>query len=302
MCDHVGLIRHKVFDQALLRASKKTKKKSAAPSGYICCTCGKQVGVDKEHFNAKHPYSYSYDDLHIWCWQCDSSVVSFQHEALGDLVDILENAGLEVSSEPLTAKDDVVTKLWPDQPPSPSSSASSLASPPPSSSSSSTTTSLPSPSTSSSVPFYFTAPTKDYLTIHFSKLSVAEKTQKKQKNMHGGHGHTHGPMSAIKKGMAVSPSVWSNMDVNARQAAINAGARSPAMVAHKRMLSLLDSPGYVQGVACSVFQAVVEVFFRGNTAFSGLSGIICSFLFSQKARSLKAFAEECLLMHLRQLE
>jgi hypothetical protein len=76
---------------------------------------------------------------------------------------------------------------------------------------------------------------------------------------------------------------------------VKAGARSPAMVAQKRLDSLLDSPGYVQGVATSVFQAVVDTVFDANMAYGSLGVLVCECLFTaDRPRSLRAFAQEAL--------
>lgn len=115
------------------------------------------------------------------------------------------------------------------------------------------------------------------------------------KTMKGGHGHSHGPMSSIKKGSVISQSMWLSMDEGARAAALATGARSPAMVAQKRIAGLLDSSGYVQGVACSVFQAVLASAFKSNSAYDGLANIICEYLFTEKLRSIRSFAKDCLV-------
>jgi hypothetical protein len=227
VCSHLDQARPAVFLQALSRTPKKKKKKhentlqrnpttkkldnehETKNTGFVCCTCGKNV--DKEHFGAGHPLGYYYDDQRLWCLVCPSVLSPedaryAKDERVIALVDMLENAGLtfDPSSafDPSPATDTMTTT-----PASSSSSSFSSSSPP-----SSPTSSVSTPAVSL-LPFYHTATLsrKDYLTMHLLLHAAEKGPKKKVKNMHGGHGHNHGPIN-LKKGMSIPLSVWLGMD------------------------------------------------------------------------------------------
>jgi hypothetical protein len=226
VCSHLDQARPAVFLQALSRTPKKKKKKhentlqrnpttkkldnehETKSTGFVCCTCGKNV--EKEHFGAGHPLGYNYDDQRLWCLVCPSvlspeDVRYAKDERVIALVDMLENAGLTFdpssASAPSPATDAMTTT------PTASSSSFSSSFPPSSPTSSGNTPAV------SLLPFYHTATLsrKDYLTMHLQLHATEKGPKKKVKNMHGGHGHNHGPIN-LKKGMSIPLTVWLDMD------------------------------------------------------------------------------------------
>lgn len=94
-CPHAGLAKPKVFQQAL---SRKTKKGSPPPTGYLCCICGKNAS-DKGHLTEKHPVAYNYDDQSLWCFTC-GCLTNHSEADISELIDLLEHKGLVVLSTP----------------------------------------------------------------------------------------------------------------------------------------------------------------------------------------------------------
>lgn len=279
-CVHTESTRPKIFEQSLSRIVRASKQKKVPLHDYVCCTCGKNG--PRDHLSDKHPIGYSFEEKHIWCAVCAAAYTDGKHSGMDELLDILENEGLTLTAKKVTA---VVTAGVTGAAGIPGSTVNPL---------------LPESlerKASQPRPFYFNPPTKDFLTAHIVKTKVNKKVKKAQAIVHGGHGYSHGPMSSIKKGQVIPAAMWDNMDVAAREVVIKAGARSPAMAAAKRLDALLDSPGYLEGVGSSVYQAVLEKVFDGNSSFALLAGTVCPYLFSEKVHTLRAFVKEALDAH-----